>query len=81
MRKRSSATRKKSPSNKVKREWKEVRLHHRIIFTLIGAVGVVLFWRGTWGIFDATPFINHPLASVVLGLILVTIAGFFFKLS
>jgi hypothetical protein len=59
---------------------KKLRLHHRVIFTLLGTTGIILVWRGAWTIFDTTPFLSHPLTSIIAGLSLVILSGIFFKL-
>lgn len=59
---------------------KLLRLHHKIIFSVIGIVGIILVWRGVWTLIDATPFFNAPVISILLGILLVAISGFFFKL-
>ena len=66
----------------VKRESKvdEMRWHHKVFFSLLGVTGVVLIWRGIWDLVDQAPVLNAPLASVILGLVLVAIAGAFFEL-
>ena len=56
------------------------RKHHKIIFSLIGAVGAIMVWRGVWNLVDTAPFVNAPAISIILGLFLVAISGFFFKL-
>ncbi|MDP2649697.1 MAG: hypothetical protein Q8P10_02535 [bacterium] len=60
--------------------FKILRLHHKIIFTFIGVLGVVLVWRGIWNIFDNLPVLNNPLISVFFGFLLVVLSGIFFKL-
>lgn len=62
------------------RNIKRFRIHHKIIFSLIGVVGIILVWRGVWTFVDETPFFNTPAISIILGLLLVVISGFFFKL-
>ena len=59
---------------------RRLRLHHRIAFTLLGTVGIILIWRGTWNLFDRAPFLNDPLTSILAGLLLVILSGIFFKL-
>ncbi|MBI2613781.1 MAG: hypothetical protein HYW62_03335 [Candidatus Levybacteria bacterium] len=59
---------------------RRLRFHHRIIFTLLGTMGIVLIWRGTWNLFDKTPLLNDPLISILAGLLLVILSGIFFKL-
>lgn len=58
----------------------EFRKRYKIIFTLIGVVGVILIWRGVWTIVDTLPYANDPLFSLILGLLLVVISGIFFRL-
>lgn len=59
---------------------KRLRLHHKIIFSLIGIVGIILVWRGVWTFFDNTPFLNDPVVSIIVGFLLVGFSGLFFKL-
>lgn len=44
---------------------------HRAIFQVIIVLGVVLVWRGLWGIFDQMPIISSAVISLVVGLILL----------
>jgi K+-transporting ATPase A subunit len=62
------------------RKIKRLRLHHKIIFSLIGIVGIILVWRGVWTFFDNTPFLNDPVVSIIVGFLLVGFSGLFFKL-
>ncbi len=71
---------KRTKTPKVKKELKRFRLPHKVVFSFIGVMGVVLVWRGLWNFFDATPFINQPIASLVIGIVLVVISGFLFKM-
>lgn len=71
---------KKISKNKPLKNLERFRLHHKIIFSLIGIIGVIAIWRGIWNSLDYTPLINHPLGSIVVGFILVMISGVFFKL-
>lgn len=50
---------------------KDLKRHH-IIFSLLGGIGVVLFWHGIWGIADI--YVN-PFQSVILGVIVLWITG------
>ncbi len=59
---------------------KRLRLHHKILFTIIGVVGVILIWRGVWEIVDGVAIINNPYLSFVVGLVLVVASGIFFRL-
>ena len=66
--------------NKTKWSMKKARIHHKVIFTLTGVIGVVLVWRGMWSIFDSVPFVSNPWFSVALGFLLVIASGIFFRL-
>jgi len=57
-----------------------MRLHHKILTLVLGISGVVLVWRGLWTAFDLTPFVNHPAASIVIGIIFLVLSGSVFKL-
>lgn len=46
---------------------------HRFIFQIIILCGVILVWRGLWGLFDQTPIISSFIVSVVIGLVLLWI--------
>jgi len=56
------------------------RIHHKVLFTCVGVVGVILVWRGIWSLFDQTPIVSNPIVSLLLGLLLVLFSGIFFKL-
>lgn len=56
------------------------RLHHKLIFSLVGIIGIIMVWRGVWTLFDNTPLLKDPLISIIIGFILVAFSGFFFKL-
>ncbi len=54
---------------------------HPLIYALLGAVGIVMLWRGIWHTVDAIPLIgdgplNGPI-SIVIGLIILLITGIF----
>ena len=69
----------KRTKNSVLGKLYKMRLHHKIIFALIGGVGAILMWRGVWNLSDLAPFLDNPFASVIAGLILLAISGLFFK--
>lgn len=51
------------------------RLSRRpIIYSLIGSIGIVLFWRGIWLIADMFPFMTGPV-SAAAGLIILLLTG------
>ncbi len=44
-----------------------------VLYTFIGGVGIVLFWRGVWMTADMVPFLTGPVSIVVsVGILLVT---------
>lgn len=45
--------------------------HHRLLFPLVVAAGVVLVWRGLWNLFDQVPILSYSLISLSLGLIIL----------
>ena len=50
--------------------------HHPIIYSFIGGVAIVLFWRGVWMIADQYAFMTG-LVSVILSVALLLITGLF----
>lgn len=48
-----------------------------ITYAFIGAVGVVLFWRGVWGIADSTPFLQDPYVSLLVSIVILLAIGLF----
>lgn len=47
-----------------------------IIYTLIGAVAIVLFWRGIWMLADKIPFLNGWV-STILSIVILLMTGLF----
>lgn len=45
--------------------------HHKLLFPLVVAVGVVLVWRGLWNLFDQVPILSYSFISLALGLIIL----------
>lgn len=56
------------------------RFRRKIFVSLLGTVGVVLLWRGLWMLFDLTPFVEHPIISVFVGIFVLIVSGFLYKL-
>jgi hypothetical protein len=46
---------------------------HKFIFQVIILCGIILVWRGLWGLFDQTPIISSFIVSVIIGFILLWI--------
>lgn len=60
---------------------KIIRFRRKITVSLLGTIGVVLLWRGLWMIFDLTPLVSHPFVSIGLGLFVLILSGFLYKLN
>lgn len=41
---------------------------HEFLFPIIIIVGVVLVWKGLWGLFDQLPIVSYSFVSLLLGL-------------
>ena len=48
-----------------------------LLYALIGGVGIVLFWRGVWGIADSLPYLSDPVVSLLVSLVLLLSVGLF----
>ena len=48
-----------------------------IVYALVGAVGIVLFWRGVWLIADSIPFLSNPYISLFVSIIILLAIGLF----
>ena len=61
----------------------KLKTHHQIIFAIIIATAVILFWRGVWGILDLFLLPNNPLwsysISIALGLGILALTGYITK--
>lgn len=49
---------------------------HPIIYTFIGGVAIVLFWKGVWETAELFPFLFGP-ASIVISVVILLISGLF----
>lgn len=49
---------------------------HPILYTLIGGVAIVLFWRGVWHTADLFPFLTGPV-SIAISIIILLVSGLF----
>lgn len=48
-----------------------------LVYALIGAVALVLFWRAVWMIADTTPFLSNPYISLLASAIILLSTGLF----
>jgi hypothetical protein len=54
-----------------------IRLSHRpVLYALIGAVGVILVWKGVWETAEFFPVLHGPM-SVLLGVLILLLTGLF----
>ncbi len=49
------------------------------LFSLVFAGGIILFWRGIWGIADIVPVVNNVFMSFFLGLLVLTLTGLIYR--
>lgn len=47
-----------------------------IVYSFIGGVAIVLFWRGVWDTADKIPFLNGPV-SIITSVIILLVTGLF----
>lgn len=51
----------------------------RFLLALVYATGVVIFWRGIWGIADTIPILSNVFVSFFVGLLILTLTGLIFR--
>jgi len=49
------------------------------LWSLLGATGIIFFWRGIWEGFGALPILEEPFVSLFIGLAILTFSGIIFK--
>lgn len=50
--------------------------HHPILYTFIGGVAIVLFWKGVWDTADLFPFLEGPVL-ILISFVVLLITGLF----
>jgi len=48
--------------------------HNPILYALVGAVGIILLWKGVWEVAELIPGL-HGLGSIVMGVIILLVSG------
>lgn len=48
--------------------------HSPILYSLIGAVGIILLWKGVWEVAELVPAL-HGFGSIVLGMVILLASG------
>lgn len=49
---------------------------HYLLYTLVGGIGMIVFWRGVWDLTYLIPVVKYPIGSIIVGLALMAITGF-----
>ncbi len=44
---------------------------HKILFTLITATAIILFWRGVWDVSSSVPVLSYPIAALLIGAVIL----------
>lgn len=51
----------------------------RYFWAILGVIGVVLFWAGTWDGLGTLPYLENPIISLIVGLLILLTSGLIFK--
>ncbi|MGH7195424.1 MAG: hypothetical protein ACREGA_01450 [Candidatus Saccharimonadales bacterium] len=54
---------------------KNLKLHHKALFIALVFVGLNFCWFGVWTTIEQIPILNNPLVAIVVGVILLMLAG------
>jgi hypothetical protein len=49
------------------------------LVSLVYGTGIIIFWRGVWGIADEMPILNNVFVSFFVGLLILTLTGFIYR--
>ena len=49
------------------------------LVSLVYGTGIIIFWRGVWGIADEVPILNSVYVSFFVGLLILTLTGFIYR--
>jgi len=49
------------------------------LVSLVYATGIIIFWRGVWGIADEIPILSNVFVSFFIGLLILTLTGFIYR--
>ena len=56
-------------------DWVRINLSHSpIIYALVGAVGIILLWKGVWEVAELIPGL-HGFGSIVMGVVILLLSG------
>jgi len=51
----------------------------KYLTALLGATGVIIFWRGLWEGADLIPIVKEPIVSIFIGLAILTFTGVIYE--
>jgi hypothetical protein len=49
------------------------------LWSMLGATGIILFWRGLWEGIGSLPLLESPWVSLFIGLLILTLSGMIFQ--
>ena len=59
-------------------DFKKLKKHHQKIFAFIIVIGIILFWRGIWGVADLLLSPNNlmmsNISSIIIGVVILGIS-------
>ena len=58
---------------------KRLRFRHKVIYALLGFIGVVMAWRGFWRLLNEIPLLENSIVCLVAGISILLVTGAFFK--
>ena len=61
--------------DKIEDDVRSILAHHPVLYAMIGSIGIILLWRGIWGLADEYNMSNG--ASILIGTIILLASGLF----
>ena len=61
--------------DKIENDVRSILAHHPVLYAMIGSIGIILLWRGIWGLADEYNMSNGM--SILIGTIILLASGLF----